>query len=157
MAITYSDVRNPVWADPQQTWILCEVNWDNISWEDWSPCTVMASGDEPYIHEIYNRCVAGDFGAIGSYVRPSNMPNDEALTWLIRNKRDQLLQETDVIMAADRFAAMTTEKQQEWTNYRQALRDMPSQTEYQSMEGVFNETTYEFDPSVTINWPTKPS
>lgn len=163
MPITYSGVRNPAWANSQQTMINCEVQWDHVDFEDWSPCAVVASGDEPYIHEIYSRCVAGDYGTIAAYTRPSNMPStadgglQPAITYFIREKRDELLAECDIMMLADRFNAMTTEKQQEWTTYRQALRDMPAASEYSAMEGVFNDDTYEFEPSVTITWPTKPS
>lgn len=163
MPITYSGVRNPVWANSQQTMINCEVQWDHIDFEDWSPCAVVASGDEPYIHEIYNRCVGGDFGTIAAYTRPNNIPvsaeggKQPAKDLLIREKRDALLRESDGMMLADRFNAMTTEKQQEWTTYRQALRDMPGVSDYDAMEGVFNDDTYEFEPNVTITWPTKPS
>lgn len=163
MAITYTSVRNPSWANSQQTMIDCEVNWDNIDWETWSPCSVVASGDEPYIHEIYNRCVAGDFGPIAAYARPANLPattedgKQPAINEFIREKRNELLRECDIMMLADRFNAMTAEKQQEWTDYRQALRDMPGQSEYAAMEGVYNDDTYVFEPNVTITWPTKPS
>ena len=162
MAITYSGVRNPKWVNSQQTMIECEVNWDHVDFEDWSPCGLVASGDEPYIHDIFNRCVAGDFGTIADYVRPANIPatngqQQPAKDLFSREKRNRLLADCDMMMLADRYNAMTTEQQTAWTNYRQALRDMPSESQYQNMEGIFNDDTYEFDPSVTITWPTKPA
>ena len=163
MAITYTSVRNPCWGDKQQTFINCEVNCDHVGFEEWSPCVVLGSGDEPYIHEIYNRCVAGDFGAIGDYVKPENIPQttddgrQPAIEFFIRERRNELLVECDKMMLVDRYNAMSAEKQQEWSTYRQALRDMPADSSYQSLEGVFNDDTREYEPSVTITWPTKPS
>lgn len=164
MAITYADVRNPRWADKQQTMIVCEVDWDNIGEEQYSECAVVASGDMPYIHEIYRRCVAGEFGPIADYASPENLAsaNDDsetqpALNYFIREKRDHLLKESDLMMLGDNWSAMTAEKQQEWAAYRTALRDMTASAEMQAMEGVFNDDTGEYEPSVTITWPTKPS
>lgn len=59
-----------------------------------------------------------------------------------RNKRDSLLkEEVDAIAGnALRWGALTTDQQQAWADYRQALLDVPQQ------EG-FPET---------ITWPTKP-
>ena len=164
MAITYTNVRNPVWGNKQKTYIECEVNWDHVDWEEWSPCGVMGSGDDHHIHEIFNRCVAGDFGEIGAFVVPDDIPStfgddglQPAIDFFIRSHRNDLLNESDVEMLSDRYHAMTAEKQQEWTAYRQTLRDMPNDPAYSSMRGVFNEDTNEFEPTVTINWPTKPS
>jgi hypothetical protein len=52
-----------------------------------------------------------------------------------RAKRNQLLAETDWTQLSDSSVAST------WTEYRQALRDLPSQ------EGF----------PYTVTWPTKPS
>lgn len=58
----------------------------------------------------------------------------------IRQQRDYLLTQSDSYVFPDRWAAMTTAKQQEWTTYRQALRDIP-QT---------------FTNPDDVVWPTKP-
>lgn len=58
----------------------------------------------------------------------------------VRKRRDQLLAESDVYVLPDRWAAMTPEQQQVWTDYRQALRDMPQ---------TFS------DPAEVV-WPLKP-
>ncbi len=58
----------------------------------------------------------------------------------IRINRDNLLLESDTNVLPDRWAAMTLEKQTEWSVYRQILRDIP-----QSF----------LDPKDVI-WPTKP-
>lgn len=43
----------------------------------------------------------------------------------IRGTRKWLLRESDTAVLPDRWAAMSPEKQQEWSVYRQALRDIP--------------------------------
>jgi hypothetical protein len=73
-----------------------------------------------------------------SYETPidENMPSDEELKWTaIREKRNQLLAETDFYALSD--VTMTTEM----STYRQALRDLPSSTS---------------NPDDVV-WPTKPS
>ena len=65
---------------------------------------------------------------------------DEQKWFDVRFKRDRLLMESDSFVLPDRWAAMTREKQQEWTLYRQALRDIP-QT---------------FATPEEVVWPTKP-
>lgn len=65
-------------------------------------------------------------------------PNE--IWYSVRLQRDRLLSESDTYVLPDRWAAMTPEKQQEWTTYRQALRDLPQ--------------TYS-DPNDVV-WPTKP-
>lgn len=60
----------------------------------------------------------------------------------VRARRNAKLIESDAWMAADRYNALTSEKQTEISNYRQALRDLGSQP----------------DANTAVdNWPTKPS
>lgn len=67
--------------------------------------------------------------------------NADELKWEpIRLMRSTLLAESDSRVLPDRWAVMTPEKQQEWTVYRQALRDIP-QT---------------FATPEEVVWPTKP-
>jgi hypothetical protein len=56
---------------------------------------------------------------------------------MVRTARTEMLSNTDFTQVAD--APITTEKRAEWTTYRQALRDLTSQTD------PFN-----------ITWPTSP-
>ena len=66
-------------------------------------------------------------------------PSETDIKWQqIRNKRNRLLSETDwvVTKASDTGVAVSNE----WKTYRQALRDVPTQS----------------DPD-NITWPTKPS
>lgn len=168
MPITYSGARNPKWGNPSQTFILIEVNWDHLSEEEWSFCGLVESGDEVYIHELWQRTIAGDFGEIAPYQAPSTIPATEtdddgnvikepAINLFIRDRRNELLAESDLAIVPDKWEQMTTEKRAEWTAYRQALRDMPSESKYSNMTADINPSTEEWETSVTITWPTKPS
>jgi hypothetical protein len=70
-------------------------------------------------------------------------PPDKILSEIweqVRIKRDILLKESDIYILSDRWNSMTVEKQKEWEEYRQKLRDIP-QTHYEPFQ---------------IDWPTKP-
>lgn len=59
----------------------------------------------------------------------------------VRNYRDTLLNQCDTQYCnAELWAAMTEDKQKEWTTYKQALRDVPTQDGF----------------PYTVNWPTMP-
>ena len=59
---------------------------------------------------------------------------------LLRIERNNRLQATDIIVLPDRWAAMNDDTKTAWTNYRQALRDLPANTA---------------DPT-DITWPEEP-
>jgi hypothetical protein len=65
---------------------------------------------------------------------------DEKPMKLIREQRDTLLKKTDVYSLPD-FPHVSQEMRQAWLDYRQALRDLPTNTE---------------DPE-NPNWPTPPN
>ena len=44
--------------------------------------------------------------------------------------RKKLLEESDIVMLPDNYAKLNDEQKQEWTVYRQALRDVTSQEGY---------------------------
>jgi len=58
----------------------------------------------------------------------------------VRQQRDILLTQSDIFVLPDRWTNMTPEQQQLWSEYRQALRDIPSQQEFPQ----------------NIIWPQKP-
>ena len=70
------------------------------------------------------------------YIKPTKEAYDEAFTRHLnialfkelRTKRNTLLEQTDKYIVAD-YPHPTPEKKQEWLDYRQALRDLPSNTE----------------------------
>ena len=71
MNITYAEIKNPRWANVEKTQIICEVNFDHVP-EDFVP--FLADPNDIYAHakEIFERCVAGDFGVVGNYQSPEN-------------------------------------------------------------------------------------
>jgi hypothetical protein len=76
--------------------------------------------------------------ADGSFSEP---PRDIEKEWAaVRAMRNALLTETDKYVLSDRWITYSLDKQQEWSDYRQTLRDVP-----QSFA----------DPADVI-WPTKP-
>jgi hypothetical protein len=58
----------------------------------------------------------------------------------LRQKRDQLLRESDTVVLPDRWATMSAQTQTAWAAYRQDLRDLPANTP---------------DP-LNPTWPTRP-
>jgi len=66
-------------------------------------------------------------------------PSETDIKWIqVRNERNQLLSKTDWVAA--RASETGVAVSDEWKTYRQALRDVPTQS----------------DPD-NITWPTKPS
>tara|TARA_R110002020_G_C16168903_1_gene763928 strand:- start:76 stop:537 length:462 start_codon:yes stop_codon:yes gene_type:complete len=59
---------------------------------------------------------------------------------LLRIERNSRLADTDIVVLPDRWAAMSDDTKTAWSNYRQALRDLPANTS---------------DPA-NPTWPTKP-
>lgn len=59
---------------------------------------------------------------------------------MVRSKRNQLLSESDAYVLPDRWAAMTEEKQAEWSKYREDLRNIPQ----------------DFSDPKEVIWPVKP-
>ena len=80
--------------------------------------------------------------AIYTYVDNAFVVNQDELSGKVRRTRNSLLkEEVDVIVSNPlRWNSMTTEEQQEWTDYRQALLDVPQQSGFP--DGV--------------TWPVKP-
>lgn len=80
-----------------------------------------------------------EIDAEGNEVQTRVLSEDEARE-MLRQIRTPLLEETDIWMAVDRYNSLSSERQTELTNYRQALRDAPQSSD------PFNPT-----------FPTKPS
>jgi len=132
MNITYTDVKNPKWANTEHTFIYCEVNFDHLP-EEYVPFGAVASGDLEHTHQIFAECVEGKWGPIAEY----EPPPVEFYEAEVRAQRSQLLAQTDWTQAAD-VPQATKDK---WAPYRQALRDVPQQ------EGF----------PYNVTWPTPPA
>jgi hypothetical protein len=131
IGIKFTEVRNPKWLNPEHTRLNCEVNFSHLP-EDWVWFTAVPSGDLEHTHEIFERCVAGEFGEVAEYQPPTQ---EEKATEL-RFWRDILIKETDWTQGAD-VPQATKDK---WAPYRQALRDITLQVDFPN----------------SVTWPTKP-
>jgi hypothetical protein len=58
----------------------------------------------------------------------------------IKHRRDVYLQASDIYVLPDRWDTYTQEQKTDWANYRQALRDLPTQPEFPA----------------TLTWPASP-
>jgi len=73
MSQFYTQVKNPKWANEQQTAIDCDVNFNHLP-DEFVPFTADPSDVMEYSADIFNRCVAEEFGEIGEYVAPPPPP-----------------------------------------------------------------------------------
>lgn len=130
----YTGVKEPKWANAAHTIIDCLACFPSIN-SDFIAFSAIGSGDYDYTHEIFARCVAGDFGPIAEYAPPPPLGND-VLAEMARTQRDQLLSECDWTQLTD----VPPLNKDLWQAYRQKLRDLPSQSGF----------------PLTIVWPDKP-
>lgn len=77
MALTFSSVTNPAYANAENSFIDCVVMFDGFATE--VEFTASASDVEGHSREIFARAVAGDFGPVAPYVEPSP-PVPESVT-----------------------------------------------------------------------------
>ena len=79
-------------------------------------------------------CPTTESGGVVTIIKSAEwLENKNNEAWKkIRKERNQLLKDSDYIMVSD--APITTEKKEEWTTYRQALRDIPQ--DYDSPDEV---------------------
>jgi hypothetical protein len=75
MALTYTNVTNPVYITSDNSAILCTVTFD--AFPNPLPFTAVADDIEGHGQEIYNACIAGTYGPIGAYVAPTLTPQQQ--------------------------------------------------------------------------------
>ena len=71
MTLAYTTVTNCRWANAAHTAIDCQATFAHLGTV---PFTANSRDCEAHGVEIYNRAVAGDFGAIAEYVAPPPRP-----------------------------------------------------------------------------------
>lgn len=71
--MNYSSVTSPTWANAEHSLIRCDVNFDAFGGEV-VPFAASPNDVEAHGREIFERCVAGEFGPIGAYVAPPPPP-----------------------------------------------------------------------------------
>jgi hypothetical protein len=66
----YSAVRNCKWANEEHTSIECEVNFNDVNLEEWTPFGANPLDHYEHGREIFAKAVAGEFGEVAEYVAP---------------------------------------------------------------------------------------
>jgi hypothetical protein len=66
----YSQVRNCKWATEDHSSIECEVYFDDINSEEWTPYTANPLDHYEHNREIFAKALAGEFGEVAEYVPP---------------------------------------------------------------------------------------
>ena len=149
----FKTVKNPKWSNFEQTVIECEVDFDDLV-EEFVPFAAVASGDYPHTHEIFARCIAGEFGAVAPYTPPADITGEDALV-MVRADRDRILAtEVDPIVSNPlRWNDLTAEQQNAWATYRRALLDIT--TTHPNPSYVWNEAEKRH-VLTNCTFPTKP-
>ena len=70
MYMKYSAVRNCKWVNAEHTVIECEVNFTDVTSEEWSPFGATATDHYEHTKEIFAKAIAGEFGEIAEYIEP---------------------------------------------------------------------------------------
>jgi len=124
MSITIAEVRNAQSLQSDNQRMDVEINHPTYGW---IPYTVDPDDTDTTIDNAAILALVGsDFGA---YVAPTQESIDAALASQVRSERDLLLSVVDVVVSNPlRWASLSSDKQNEWTAYRQALLDVPQQS-----------------------------
>lgn len=134
--ISITEYRNAKVIDADGSRIDVEINHPEAGW---IPYTLdMADTDMTIDNNALFALIGDDKEA---FVGQTPDQIQEALEAEVRIQRDFLLAEMDQVISNQiRFNAMSSEQQNEWTTYRQALLDVPQQSGFPE----------------TVSWPTKP-
>ena len=134
MSIEITQYRNAVSLKEDNSLMDVEINHPD---HGWIPYTISASDTDQTIDNTALLALIGsDFTASTQESRDARLSSQQ------RSVRDDKLQsEVDSIVSNPlRWAALTTEKQNEWAQYRTNLLNVPQQSGFPN----------------TISWPTKP-
>ena len=134
MSVTITEYRNAVSMSSDNSIMDVEINHPVYGWV---PYTINTSVANPSVdREALLSLIGTDFQAF------SQADQDARVAVVMRGERDyRLTHEVDPIVTNPlRWADLTTAKQNEWTQYRTDLLNVPQQAGFPN----------------TINWPTKP-
>jgi hypothetical protein len=151
----FNTARNPKWANSEMTQIDLEVDFQDLP-EPFVPFTAIANDVEAHCRALYANAVNGDYGVIADYTPPSDISGDNAIA-MLRSDRNVLLEESDVYVLPDRWNTMTQAKQNEWSTYRQLLRDATSTPNGLAIVYCWNDLQDRFVPKAPFAWPVMPS
>jgi Phage tail assembly chaperone protein len=153
MSVKITSMANPVWANASHTKINCFIESDEFG-DDVLPFTACKEDSELHCVDAFNSLVAGDFGAIAEYVPPADVVGEVAFAQVRQKRNEKLKAEVDpVVLNPLRWADMTAEQQQVWSDYRRALLDIT--TTYPNPSFVWNEDKQGYEET-NIVWPVMP-
>lgn len=145
--------KDPVWANRSQTLINLTVRFEEID-ED-LPFTANPNDTEDHGRDIYARAIAGEFGEVALFEPIA--PTVEQVAQAIRKARNYKLEtEVDPIVTNPlRWAELSPEQQQAYSDYRRALLDMTDDANFP----WYNQTVVVVNEGFEINkknapWPT---
>ena len=135
MSITITEIRNAVLRNDDDTEFDLEINHPEYGWIPYS----LTSHDTD--NTINNDDLLTLIGT--NFTTMTQEEKDAELSIFARGDRDILLEsEVDPLVTNPlRWAELTTEQQNDWTQYRTDLLNVPQQSGFPN----------------TITWPTKPS
>ena len=134
MSIEITEVRSAQSLQSDNLRMDVEINHPTYGW---IPYTVDPSDTDTTVDNAAILALVGN--NFSAYVAPTQAELDAALAAQVRAQRDNLLVGVDVIVSNPlRWADLSSDKQNEWTVYRQALLDVPQQSGFPS----------------TVTWPT---
>ena len=121
MIIEFKNIRNVKLLPEKPPAYLCELDL-KLPDEDWEQVEYCARpGGGGICDDVIAAIQRGEFeGTI-----TDGSPTDEQYWEDVRAKRDELLAESDIHVLPDRWERMTPEQRKAWSDYRQALRDLP--------------------------------
>jgi hypothetical protein len=134
MFLTYTDVKNPSWANSDHTMINCEVNFSHVS-EEYVLFTASESDVTEHGPKIYEECLNKKYGEISEYIAPPPVSQENIIAGA-REVRNQFLKKSDWTQLPD----VPENTRNAWAAYRQELRDVPQQANFPE----------------TIIWPAAP-
>lgn len=137
MSTVITEYRNAISYATDNSRMDVEINHPELGWVSYM---MDASVTAPDIdHAALRSLIGSDFTP---YVAPTQAEIDAETGRSVRRERDRrLASEVDPIVTNPlRWSDLTTEKQNEWTQYRTDLLNVPQQAGFPN----------------TINWPTKP-
>ena len=136
--VTITEVRNAQSLNADNTAFDVEINHPEYSWITYTldPDDTDMTVDNSVLLEL----IGSDYAA---YVAPTAEEITAELAASVRGQRDGLLaSDVDPIAGnALRWAALTSADREAWSDYREALLDLPAQAGFPN----------------TVTWPTKPT
>lgn len=134
--VTITEARNASYIDADGN-IDCEINHPEYGW---IPYTLRDDDTDTTVDNAAVKAILGS--NIAAYVPPTQEELEAEAAFAVRDQRDSILvSEVDPVISNPlRWADMTTEEQNAWSQYRTDLLNVPQQAGFPH----------------NVTWPTKP-